>query len=159
MTAAPDKTAELYEIIRRIRPAHRRLARAVAAKLEGSGITVGMRAVMEVLEEAGAMSVPDIGRRLFLARQQIQILVNELEAHNLLTRLPNPAHKRSPLFLLSAEGRRQFDDIRKRENEEMNAVADQFSPEDLSAAQRVLCAVLDHFSTFEDDPDKPQPLE
>jgi hypothetical protein len=59
------KSVELYEIIRLIRPVHRRLARAVEAKLEGTGVTVGMRAVMEVLEEAGPMAVPDIGRSLF----------------------------------------------------------------------------------------------
>ncbi|WP_428641762.1 MarR family winged helix-turn-helix transcriptional regulator [Roseibium sp.] len=154
-----NKTTELYEIIRLIRPVHRRLARAVEAKLEGSGITVGMRAVMEVLEEAGPLSVPDIGRTMFLARQQIQLIVNALEEAGFLERRPNPAHKRSPLFALTDEGRTTFGEIRARENEEMDAVCKLFADADLEAVQRVLCSILDHFAEFEDDPDRPKALE
>ena len=154
-----SKTRELYEIVRLIRPVHRRLARAVEAKLTGSGITVGMRAVMEVLEETGPMSVPDIARALFLARQQVQLLVNTLEEQGMVERRPNPAHKRSPLFVLSDRGQSAFGDIRAGENDEMDAVCELFSDEDLQSTQRVLCAMLDHFAEFEDDPDRPKALE
>lgn len=153
------KSVELYEIIRLVRPVHRRLARAVEAKLEGTGITVGMRAVMEVLEEAGAMSVPEIGRVLFLARQQIQLIVNALEDAGLVERRPNPAHKRSALFVLSEKGATVFGEIRAKENDEIDAVCELFSEEDLNAAQKVLCTMLDHFAAFEDDPDRPKSLE
>ncbi|MHA7774216.1 MarR family winged helix-turn-helix transcriptional regulator [Roseibium sp. M-1] len=153
------KSVELYEIIRLIRPVHRRLARAVEAKLEGTGITVGTRAVMEVLEEAGAMSVPDIGRVLFLARQQIQLLINALEAEGLVERRPNPAHKRSPLFALSEAGHDRFGEIRAKETEEIEKVCELFSDDDLRSTQRVLCAMLDHFAVFEDDPDRPRAIE
>ncbi|MEJ8473494.1 MarR family winged helix-turn-helix transcriptional regulator [Roseibium algae] len=154
-----NKSEDLYEIIRLIRPAHRRLARAVAAKLEGTGLTVGMRAVMEVLAEAAPMTVPDIARSLFLTRQQIQMIVNELEAKGQIERRLNPAHKRSPLFKLTKQGLHELGGVRAREMEETEHIADQFSSEELSAAQRVLCAMLDHFSAFEDDPDHPAPLE
>ncbi|MCV0429485.1 MAG: MarR family winged helix-turn-helix transcriptional regulator [Roseibium sp.] len=154
-----NKTTELYEIVRLIRPVHRRLARAVEAKLAGSGTTVGMRAVMEVLEEGGPMSVPDVGRVLFLARQQVQLLVNGLEEQGMVERLPNPAHKRSSLFVLSDRGQSAFGEIRARENDEMDAVCEMFSNDDLQSTQRVLCAMLDHFAEFEDDPDRPKALE
>lgn len=153
------KSVELYEVIQLIRPLHRRLARAVEAKLSGSGITVGMRAVMEVLETAGPLSVPDIGRALFLARQQIQLMVNTLEAEKLVERQPNPAHRRSPLFSLTELGRTRFGGIRASENEEIDAVCELFSENDLRSTQRVLCAMLDHFAEFEDDPDRPKGLE
>ncbi len=153
------KSVELYEIVRLIRPVHRRLARAVEAKLEGSGVTVGMRAVMEVLEEAGALSVPEIGRTLFLARQQIQLLVNALEDQGLVERKPNPAHKRSPLFALTEAGRTAFGGIRAQENDEIDEVCELFSENDLRSTQQVLCAMLDHFAEFEDDPDRPKALE
>jgi len=153
------KSVELYEVIQLIRPLHRRLARAVEAKLSGSGITVGMRAVMEVLETAGPLSVPDIGRALFLARQQIQLMVNTLEAEKLVQRQPNPAHRRSPLFSLTELGRTRFGGIRASENEEIDAVCELFSENDLRSTQRVLCAMLDHFAEFEDDPDRPKGLE
>lgn len=154
-----SKSVELYEIIRLIRPVHRRLARAVEAKLEGTGVTVGMRAVMEVLEEAGPMSVPDIGRVLFLARQQIQLMMNALEDAGLVERRPNPAHKRSPLFALTEAGEGVFGEIRARENDEIDAVCELFSGADLASTQKVLCAMLDHFAAFEDDPDRPKSLE
>ena len=153
------KSVELYEIIRLIRPVHRRLARAVEAKLEGTGVTVGMRAVMEVLDELGPLTVPDIGRTLFLARQQIQLMMNTLEEQGLVTRRPNPAHKRSPLFALTEEGLTVFGQIRATENDEIEAVCDLFTGADLQAAQKVLCGVLDHFAAFEDDPDRPKSLE
>ncbi|QDG79115.1 MarR family winged helix-turn-helix transcriptional regulator [Labrenzia sp. PHM005] len=157
--SSKPKSAELYELVRLIRPVHRRLARAVEANLDGSGISVGMRAVMEVLEELGPMSVPDIGRVLFLARQQIQLLVNQLESLHLVDRRQNPAHKRSPLFGLSEKGHTVFGGIRARENDAMDAVSELFSKDELQASQRVLCAMLDHFAEFEDDPDRPRGLE
>ncbi|MEO9530266.1 MarR family transcriptional regulator [Roseibium sp.] len=154
-----NKSVELYEIIRLIRPVHRRLARAVEAKLEGTGITVGMRAVLEVLQEAGPMSVPDLGRMLFLARQQIQLLVNELEKRGLVDRRPNPAHKRSPLFAMTRAGEVGFGEIRARENDDIDKISGLFEQEDLRSAQSVLCAMLDQFAEFEDDPDLPRALE
>ncbi|QFT33671.1 MarR family protein [Labrenzia sp. THAF82] len=154
-----DKSTELYEIIRLIRPVHRRLARAVEAKLQGTDVTVGMRAVLEVLQEAGPLSVPEVARTLFLARQQIQLLMYALEDQHLVERKPNPAHKRSPLFALTEAGETVFGDIRTRENDEINAVCELFSAEDLQSSQRVLCAMLDHFAEFEDDPDRPKALE
>lgn len=152
------KSVELYEIIRLIRPVHRRLARAVEAKLNGTGVTVGMRAVMEVLSEAGPLSVPDTARTLFLARQQIQLLMNALEEGDFVARQPNPAHKRSPLFSLSERGRSVFAEIRALENEEIEMICELFSEQDLKSSQQVLCAMLDHFAEYEDDPDRPRPF-
>lgn len=157
--SSKPNSAELYELVRLIRPVHRRLARAVEAKLSGTGVSVGMRAVMEVLEELGPSSVPDIGRALFLARQQIQLMVNQLEVLTLVERRPNPAHKRSPLFALSDKGHTVFGEIRARENDEMDVVSGHFSKNELTAAQKVLCTMLDHFAEFEDDPDQPRGLE
>ncbi len=153
------KSVELYEIVRLIRPVHRRLARAVEAKLSGTGVTVGMRAVMEVLDETGPLSVPDIGRVLFLTRQQIQLIVNALEEAGVVERQPNPAHRRSPLFSLTDQGKTVFGEVRARENDEIDAVCELFSADDILATQRVLCAMLDHFAEFEDDPDRPKALE
>ncbi len=154
-----DKPSELYELIRLIRPVHRRLARAVEAYLEGAGVTVGMRAVLEVLNEGGPLSVPDIGRVLFLSRQQVQLMVNDLEVAGLVERRPNPAHKRSSLFALTDFGENRFAEIRLRETDNITALCEQFSGEDLKASQRVLCGLLDQFSEFEDDPNHPRGLE
>lgn len=154
-----SKTDDTYSIIQLIRPVHRRLARAVEAKLVGSGISVGMRAVMEVLAAGGQATVPDVARSLFLKRQQIQLLVNELEAKGHLERKPNPAHKRSPLFVLTGKGLLEFERIRKAENVEIDALSASFSSAELKSAEAVLQRMLEHFATFEDDPENPAPLE
>ncbi|WP_150526195.1 MarR family winged helix-turn-helix transcriptional regulator [Roseibium sediminis] len=153
------KTDQAYAIIQLIRPVHRRLARAVETKLAGSGISVGMRAVMEILAVKGKSSVPEIARNLFLKRQQIQLLVNELEAKGYLERGPNPAHKRSPLFALTKDGLSEFERIRQTENMELEALVTPLSQAELASTEVVLRQLLEHFSAFEDDPDNLGSLE
>ena len=86
-------------------------------------------------------------------------MVNALEADGLVARRPNPAHKRSPLFSLTDLGETRFGEIRAREDDEIASVCELVSEEDLRSTQKVLCAMLDHFAEFEDDPDRPKSLE
>jgi len=52
------------------------------------------------------MTVPDIARERSTSRQNIQILVDKLEAVGRVESVPNPAHKRSDLVRLTSEGTR-----------------------------------------------------
>jgi len=145
----------LYELIRLVRPVHRRLARGVEAKLEGTGLNVGMRAVLEVLYENGSASVPTVARQLFLNRQQIQLVMNSLEEDGFVSGHENPAHKKSRLFALTKEGSSVFEKVKSVEAQEMMQIAAAFSPADLRSAKKVLSAIFEHLSDFEDDPNKP----
>jgi len=80
-------------------------------------ITLGMRAVLEFLLVNGAATVPGIARRRHVTRQHVQGLVNALLALGLATLGENPAHRRSGLVQLTAEGRRTIERMRRRERE------------------------------------------
>lgn len=76
----------------------------VESKLEGTGLTVRMRAVMEVLFRHGSLSVPEIATRLHINRQYVQVMVNETIKAQLTRKTPNPRHQRSSLIELTSPG-------------------------------------------------------
>jgi DNA-binding MarR family transcriptional regulator len=156
--AVTDKTQALFDLLQMVRPLHRRVARSVGSHLEGTGIGVGERAVLALLVEGEPLSVPALGRALFLPRQNVQTWVDGLRAAGLVERRPNPAHRRSHLIAATPEGRELFSGIRKREDAAIAALAERLSPADVKVASTVLSACLEHFSPFEDDPDHPRPL-
>lgn len=160
MTNVSDAAARLYDLVRLIRPAHRRLARSVAAHLEGTGVGLGARAVLELLRDndPAGLSVPDVARRLLLARQQIQLVMDGLERDGLVIRRSNPAHRRSPLFGLTPQGQDVFTVIHARELEVLGVIAGGLASEDVAAALTVLQALVDGFGAYEDDPDSPAGL-
>ena len=155
----PDQAAaRLYDLIRLIRPAHRRLARSVSVHLDGTGLSLGGRAVLELLAETGPLSVAAAARQLFLARQQVQLVMDALDQQGHVQKRPNPAHRRSPLFALTDQGRAAFASLHARELNRLGDFAAQLEDADLSAALRVMTALVDGFGAYEDDPDAPQPL-
>lgn len=95
------------------------LLRAVAeaATPGDQGFTASHRAVLESLRTLGAQTVPALARARPVARQHIQVLVNDLTAWGLTAARANPAHKRSPLITLTRAGQARFDAIRAAEKE------------------------------------------
>ena len=78
-------------------------------------VSLGMRAVLELLHRDGPASVPQIARRRFVTRQHIQALVNGLREEGLVALGKNPAHRRSALVKLTPAGRQLIERIMKRE--------------------------------------------
>lgn len=66
--------------------------------------------------------------------KQINLLVDE----GLVQPLPNPAHKRSPLYVLTPIGQTTYDALVDRWNERVQEMAAGFTAADLDAALRVL---------------------
>ncbi len=93
------------------------LLRAVAeaATPANEGFTASHRAVLESLVTLGPQTVPALARARPVARQHIQVLVNDLLTWELVETRPNPAHKRSPLITLTPTGQQKFDAIRAAE--------------------------------------------
>lgn len=89
--------ADVYELA----GASRAASGAVAA---AHGQTVPRWHVLSVLS-GGQRTVPDVARRLGLARQSVQRVADELTAADLVSAATNPAHARSPLLELTAQGR------------------------------------------------------
>jgi DNA-binding MarR family transcriptional regulator len=91
------------------------LARWGEALHEGLGVTMPMRAVLELVLLGGSATVPDMARARGVSRQHIQQQVDPLLERGLLTRQDNPAHKRSSMIALTDKGRALIRSMRAKE--------------------------------------------
>lgn len=101
---------------------HQLRALAETASSPAGGFTASHRAVLESLTTGGPQTVPAMARARPVARQHIQVLVNDLLDMGLVETLPNAAHKRSPLIGLTPAGKRRFAEIRQAERELLKAI-------------------------------------
>lgn len=133
-----EKTDSLYHLIWMSRPLMQVAELAVEQGLEGSGLTVRMRAVLETLREEGPLPVPEIARRLEIQRQYVQVMVNETLAEGLTEQRPNPRHKRSPLLTLTAKGQAMIDGTVQRERRLLEGIGDKFEDQEIATALDVV---------------------
>lgn len=70
---------------------------------EGRGAV--RRGILRGLARYGAQTVPEMARTRSVTRQNVQPVVDALVAEGLVVRVPNPAHRRSPRYEVTAEGR------------------------------------------------------
>lgn len=136
--AGGEVAGSLYAVIRLVRPLHRALARAVEEQLAGSGISTGLRALLERLEDSGPQSVPAAARALALPRQVVQRLADAAVLRGLLHLVPNAAHARSALLVPTPAGRVAFRRLRAREQRLLARAGRPLSPRDVAACLRVV---------------------
>lgn len=98
-------------------------------------------------------TVPQIGRSLGHPRQVIQRAVNDLLDDGYLDKLPNPDHKRAPLFELTAKGAR----LKQRSDAQALAIANAFLQQvpgeqcqQLASALRDVRKAMERFSKQHD---------
>lgn len=82
-------------------------------------------------------------RTMGLHRQGIQRIVNELEAEGIVEFQTNPHHKRAHLVLLTAKGRKLFEDAVALQVPWVNALSCGLKPKDVAMAQ----SVIEHLKT------------
>jgi DNA-binding MarR family transcriptional regulator len=133
-----ERGAALYEVLRHVRPLVLNSARAVEAALRPEGLSVGMRAVLEVLAEHGPAPVPTLGDRLDLARQGVQRHVNDLLALGYVESRPNPAHRRSVVIALTRTGGEVIGRVRDGELRQLAGLAGDCTLQEISTAAKVL---------------------
>ena len=136
-----DRGAALYGVLRHARPLTLNSARVVETALKPHGLTVGMRAVLEILADHGSATVPAIAQRLGLARQGVQRHVDDLVTLGHAETRDNPAHRRSVLVVLTTAGTAALDRIRADELHDLAAMAPECSPAEIATATRVLEAL------------------
>lgn len=108
----------------------------------------GRRAVLRMLDEAGAQTVPQISRARSVSRQHVQALINELAAEGFVEFQENPAHKRSPFVRLSTLGQQAVNAMNRREQQLHKKINLALPETELLAAARTLRAVR---AVFESD--------
>lgn len=106
--------------------------------LDGTGLTVRMRAVLEILVQRGPLPVPDLARALEIQRQYVQLMVNETCAEGLTCKQPNPRHKRSDAIALTDKGQAVIQGVRARESQLVETLAQSFDADDILTALRVV---------------------
>ncbi|MEU4422512.1 MarR family winged helix-turn-helix transcriptional regulator [Actinoplanes sp. NPDC024001] len=136
-----ERGAALYQVLRQVRPLVLNSARAVETSLRPQRLTVGMRAVLEVLADHGPATVPAIADRLDLARQGVQRHVNDLTELGHVQARANPAHRRSVLISMTTAGAGAFERIRADELDRIAGLAPECSADDIAAALKVLTAL------------------
>lgn len=129
--------ADVYELAGESRRTSEALARGV-------GQSAARWHVLSVVS-GGPRTVPGAARRLGLARQSVQRVVDELVAAGLLELRANPDHARSPLVAVSAAGADTLDRLVHRSDADRAALLQRagVGAVELAEARGVLRRLLD----------------
>ncbi|PBC85973.1 DNA-binding transcriptional regulator, MarR family [Streptomyces sp. 2224.1] len=141
--ASEELTDRLTEVFDLVGPLYRRTQRKVEQDVSVEGLSVGVRAVLNLLREQGPMTVPQMGRAQALSRQFVQRMVNDATAHGLVESAPNPAHKRSSLIQLTEQGRFAITTVIDRERAVLRQVGGDLTDAEVDACLRVLSRLLE----------------
>ncbi|WP_280696091.1 MarR family winged helix-turn-helix transcriptional regulator [Kitasatospora sp. GP82] len=133
------------EVFALVGPLYRRVQRKVEQDAPIQGLSVGVRAVLDLLREYGPMTVPQMGRAQALSRQFVQRMVNDAAAQHLVETFPNPAHQRSSLIRLTDDGRAAITAVTTRERALLRHVGGDLTDADITACLRVLGRMLELF--------------
>lgn len=104
-------------------------------------VTLGMRGVLEFLLKHGPATVPHVARSRHVTRQHIQALVNGLLGLGLVSMEENPAHRRSALVRLTAEGETTIERMKRRERKLLERIDPGRSAAEIRRAAETLKAV------------------
>ncbi|MEV5202450.1 MarR family transcriptional regulator [Streptomyces sp. NPDC053720] len=149
---APEELAQrLTEVFALVGPLYRRVQRKVEQAAPIEGLSVGVRAVLDLLRENGPMTVPQMGREQALSRQFVQRMVNDAAAARLVEIIPNPAHQRSSLVRLTGSGRAAILAALAREESLLRQVDGGLTDADVTACVRVLGRMLEVFDHVDVD--------
>lgn len=144
-----DQREAFEPLSRAVRSLFHKMGAAVSLLHEGdetaSGITAGMRAVLESVIEGGPKTVPEMARARPVSRQHIQTLVNELLAAGLVEFRDNPAHRRSKLVAPTKAGEAAFASLRAREAAALTRLAVDIDAAEMRAATLALQQLIVRF--------------
>ncbi|WP_228023367.1 MarR family winged helix-turn-helix transcriptional regulator, partial [Streptomyces acidicola] len=142
----PDELASrMYEVFAVLGPLYRRVSRRVEQNEPVEGLSIGVRAVLDLLRVHGPLTVPRMARAQALSRQFVQRMVNDAAAGGLVEAIPNPAHQRSSLIRLTDAGRAAIDTVIARESELLKRVGGDLTDADVDTCVRVLTRMLEVF--------------
>ncbi|WP_417264375.1 MarR family winged helix-turn-helix transcriptional regulator [Celeribacter sp.] len=132
---------QLYAGIQLTRPLLRNITARVEHDLQGTGITVGQRAILEVLLALDHATAPQITAHLDVTRQFVGRELKSLVAEGKLETEENLAHRASKFYRLTERSRAQILSIRRRETQEIDAFAQGFTEEEIRGFYKTLTAL------------------
>ncbi|WP_026615389.1 MarR family winged helix-turn-helix transcriptional regulator [Ensifer aridi] len=142
-----DKQERLYKAIKLVRPVHLNVNRTLEKMLDGVGITVAERAVLELICDE-PLTVPEAARRLSMKRQFVQRVAAGLMAKGLVEKQPNPEHRRAYFCNPTTTGRDLFNAVHQRELDVLHAVLGDINQTEVVVALRVMTRIDAAFETL-----------
>lgn len=137
----PDRLMEVFALVG---PLYRRVQRRIEQDA-APDLSVGVRAVLDLLREHGPLTVPQMGRAQSLSRQFVQRMVNEAAARHLVETIPNPAHQRSSLIRLTDDGKAAISTATAREHALLRRTGGNLTGADVDTCLHVLGRMLELF--------------
>ena len=144
-----------YAVLGAVRPLYQASARAVDVWLTGTGLTVGLRAVLELLLARGPLTVPQLAREFAVTRQSMQALVDLGAGRGLVETTENPQHRRSRLVAVTDQGRAAFEGVHRQELANLARVTADLDPVDLALCARVLGDLTERVRRLHDHDQEP----
>ncbi len=138
-----EQFKSVYALSTAVRSLFHVLGDAISTLHKSTGITAGMRGVLESVISGGPQTVPQMARARPVSRQHIQCLVNDLLWLKLVEYADNPAHRRSKVVRATQEGGRLFARLRKGEVEAFGQLSLDLTSEELDSATGVLTGLSD----------------
>ncbi|MFI8777297.1 MarR family winged helix-turn-helix transcriptional regulator [Brachybacterium paraconglomeratum] len=149
---APEALApRLAEVYVALGPVYRRVARLVEQDEQVSGLSVGVRNVLDQLRRDGERTVPQLARAQDLSRQYTQRMVDQAASDGLVELAPNPAHRRSHLVRLTPAGDAAITAVIERELSLLERVGGDLTAAELDGTLRVLHHMDQALITLEED--------
>lgn len=121
---------------------YRRAARTF--EQDRTSLPVGIRAVLELIAFTTPQTVPRIAETLLLSRQLVQRNVDHGVDLGILELQDNPAHRRSKLVYVTAEGQRAIERVLQRERELLAATRERLTEDEISTCLYVLDTIREH---------------
>lgn len=137
------------EVFGLVGPLYRRVQRKIEQDVPEQDLSVGVRAVLDLLREHGPMTVPQMGQAQSLSRQFVQRMVNDAAARGLTETIPNPAHQRSSLIRLTGDGLAAITAVTAREHALLRRVGGDLTDAEVAACVKVLSRMLELFDDVE----------
>ncbi|WP_141208134.1 MarR family winged helix-turn-helix transcriptional regulator [Streptomyces griseorubiginosus] len=143
------RVSEVFDLVGAL---YRRGLRTLEQDEAERGMSVGVRSVLVLLHRYGTMTVPQMARVMSLTRQFVQRMTNEAMDRGWAEATPNPAHQRSSLIRVTAEGEAVIDAVLAREHALNRQVGGgRLTGAELQACTRVLKEMLRTFDHVEVD--------
>lgn len=142
----PTTVEKLYMGVQLTRPLLRNITARVEADLEGTGVSVGQRAILDVLLLRGKATAPEITQILQLKRQYVGRELKELIKNGLVQADLNPMHKTARIHCLTPESKKIIQEIRQRETESFAVFAHRFTAGEIDGFYRIQMALNEEFS-------------
>jgi DNA-binding MarR family transcriptional regulator len=142
-----DLVLEVFRLNGRLLAAGERLTKP-------HGLTSARWQVLGAIEDQ-PRPVPQIARRMGLARQNVQRLADILEKEGIVAYAPNPDHRSAKLVCLTERGRKAFEALGRRQQVWANQIASGVRHSDLKAALDVIRKLRSALETGQADSSEP----